>query len=335
MSTASQDGRSGPGALRRTIDAWDRHQIIIYLVGLAAGALVGLATPGAATGFEHAVEPVLATLLYATFLQVPFTAVAHAFRDLRFLGTVLVLNFAILPLVVWALTFLLPGGTAVLVGVLLVLLAPCIDYVIVFAGLAGGSERRLLAAAPLLMLVQLALLPVYLLIFVGSDIADVVEPGPFVRAFVVLIAIPLTLALLTELLARRHRLGTQITAVMTDLMVPLLFGTLLVVVASQINAVGDSLGIVARLIPVYVVFAVVMTGVGWATARAARLDPAGGRALVFSGVTRNSLVVLPLALALPAPYALAPTVVVTQTLVELIAMLVLVRVVPRLLPPPG
>jgi ACR3 family arsenite transporter len=51
---------------------------------------------------------------------------------------------------------------------------------------------------------------------------------------------------------------------------------------------------------------------------------------VFSGATRNSLVVLPLALALPASLSLAPVVVVTQTLVELIGMVIFVRLVPRL-----
>lgn len=36
----------------------------------------------------------------------------------------------------------------------MVLLTPCIDYVIVFSGLAGGSSDRLLAAAPVLMLLH-------------------------------------------------------------------------------------------------------------------------------------------------------------------------------------
>jgi ACR3 family arsenite efflux pump ArsB len=47
-------------------------------------------------------------------------------------------------------------------------------------------------------------------------------------------------------------------------------------------------------------------------------------------VTRNSLVVLPLVLALPAAYDLSPLVVVTQTLVELLVMVTMVRVVPKL-----
>lgn len=58
------------------------------------------------------------------------------------------------------------------------------------------------------------------------------------------------------------------------------------------------------------------------------MDVGESRALVFTSVTRNSLVVLPLALALPDGYELVPAVVVTQTLVELTGMVVLTRVVP-------
>lgn len=308
----------------------DRHQIGVYLLALAAGAALGLLAPSSALPLEHAIEPVLAALLFATFLQVPFTALTRAFRDARFLMVVLVVNFVTAPLVVWALTLLVPDKQAVLLGVLLVLLTPCIDYVIVFSGLAGGSSHRLLAAAPLLMLAQLLLLPLYLLLLVGPEVAAVVDPEPFLRAFIVLIAIPLLLALGTEVLAHRHRTGAVITEVMTALMVPLLAATLLVVVASQIPEVGGALGTVARVVPVFAVFAVVMVGVGVVATRVGGLDPASGRAVVFSGVTRNSLVVLPLALALPAGFEITPVVVVTQTLVELVAMLVLVRLTPRL-----
>ena len=69
---------------------------------------------------------------------------------------------------------------------------------------------------------------------------------------------------------------------------------------------------------------------GLAAARVFRLGVPETRSVVFSGATRNSLVVLPLALALPASLAIAPLAVVTQTLVELVGMVVFVRVVPAL-----
>jgi ACR3 family arsenite efflux pump ArsB len=117
-------------------------------------------------------------------------------------------------------------------------------------------------------------------------------------------------------------------------MVPLMMITLAVVVASQIRGVGEQIGALLGVIPLYVAFVVIMVPLGIGAGRWARLDVRSTRALAFSGVTRNSLVVLPLALALPPPLELAPLVVVTQTLVELVAMVVLVRLMPRLVRAP-
>jgi len=110
-----------------------------------------------------------------------------------------------------------------------------------------------------------------------------------------------------------------------------MMATLAVVPASQVGAVGgDDLGGLATVALLFVAFLVVMAPLGRVVARVARLDVPAARALTFSGATRNSLVVLPLALALPEAYALAALVVVTQTLVELVGMVVYVVLVPRL-----
>ncbi|MGQ7298051.1 arsenic resistance protein [Quadrisphaera setariae] len=325
-----------------TTERLERHQIAIYLAGIAAGVATGLLIPGA-RHLEAAINPVIALLLYATFLGVPFTAISRAFTDARFLLTVLALNFALVPVVVYALSRVVADEPAVLFGVLLVLLSPCIDYVIVFARLAGGAADRLLAAAPLLMLAQALLLPVYLWVMVGPRAARAVEVGPFAHALVVLIVLPLAAAALTQVLVgqstqsqgkddRRRpwwaRWAAQLQEVTLAAMVPLMFATLAVVIASQVRAVSGQLGRLMELVPLYVGFAVAMVLLGLVVARFARLDVTSGRAVVFSGVTRNSLVVLPLALALPASQSLTPLVVVTQTLVELVVMVVLVRVLP-------
>ncbi len=61
----------------------------------------------------------------------------------------------------------------------------------------------------------------------------------------------------------------------------------------------------------YAAFLVVMAPIGRLAACVFALDGPDSRALVFSGATRNSLVVRPL--ALPDEFALAAVVVVTQT----------------------
>ncbi|MFZ3570521.1 arsenic resistance protein [Streptomyces sp. BH097] len=309
----------------------ERRQVGVYLGAMVAGGFVGVAAPGAGGRLEGVINPVLAALLYVTFLQVPAAELLRSLRAGRFLAAALTVNFVVVPLVVAAMFAFLPDGRAVRLGVLLVLLCPCVDYVIVFSGLAGAASQRLLAATPLLLLAQMVLLPGYLYLFMGEGLSDVVEAGPFVEAFLALVVAPLALAWLTQAWAARRPAGQRVSDAMGTAMVPLMAATLLTVVASQVPKLDDSLGDVARVVPFYVLFLLVMAFAGRAVARLLRLDTSSGRAVVFSGATRNSLVVLPLALSLPDPLAVAAVVVVTQTLVEVIGMVVYVRAVPRLL----
>ena len=334
----------------RTFVAWmERRQIPLYLAAIIAGVALGFLAPDSAGALELAINPVLGLLLYATFLGIPFASLGRAARDVPFMATLLVLNFAVVPLVVFGLSRFVAGDQALLVGVLLVLLTPCIDYVIVFTGLAGGASDRLLAAAPVLMLAQMLLLPVYLVVFADPGLVSLIDPAPFVQALVWLIIVPLALAAVTQWRAGREGapsavegsavgrpavgragVGQKLMAAMQALMVPLMMATLAVVVGSQIVGVRQELGSLLAVVPLYAAFLLVMVPLGLLAARFARLDARATLAVVFSGATRNSLVVLPLALALPEPLALAALVVVTQTLVELVGMVAYVRFLPRL-----
>lgn len=312
-----------------------RHQVAVYAVAVLLAVVVGVSRPDAAPFFGGLITPVLAVLLYATFLEVPFVRFRRAFTDVRFMVAALGMNFVAVPVVVYGLTRLLPHEPVVLVGVFMVLLTPCIDYVVPFTELAGGNAEQVTAATPVLLVVQFLLLPAYLWLFMGGQIAEIVEARPFVEAFLLLVALPLTLAWLTQLWADRSTTGQRWRDAIGWLPVPMMAATLLVVIASQLPRVQDSIWQIAAVVPVYVTFLVVMPLLGRLAARLLRMDLGESRALVFTSVTRNSLVILPLALALPGGYELAPTVVVAQTLVELTGMVVLVWIVPTwLLPEP-
>ncbi|ATG52901.1 arsenic resistance protein [Brachybacterium vulturis] len=298
----------------------ERHQVALYLLAIAAGLALGALAPGTAPPLEVAVEPAIAALLLVTFHGIPLRGAAAALRDGRFLLTLLAMNFLVVPLIVLLLTRPLTDSPELLLGALLVLLAPCIDYVIVFTALAGGAHERLLAATPLLMLAQLLALPVLVPLLSGGEAPGMIAPGPFVRTLLLLIVLPLVAAALLQRLAPRLDLSAA--------MVPLMVLVLATVVASQTPRVLGAGSALLVLVPVYVAFLVLATAAGLLTARLARLGAAESRALTFSGATRNSLVVLPLALAMPSPLIAAA--VVTQTLVELLGMVVLVRMLPRL-----
>ncbi|RLP84745.1 arsenic resistance protein [Mycetocola lacteus] len=320
------------------IERLERFQLPLCLAAVLLGIVAGAWAPRLAHPLELALTPILALLMCATFLAVPLAWLAPALRDGRFIGAILTLNFVVVPAVVWLLTrtdrgLLLaayPVDTGIRVGVVLVLLAPCVDYVIAFTGLAGGARDRLLATAPLLLLVQAVLIPLYLPLMVGGDSFQI-EAGPFIEALVVLLLIPLIVAAVVQATRRRSRLARGIDRAGTVGMVPLMMATLFTVVGAQSAKIGAEIMTVLIAVPTYVLFLIVMFPLGILIGKLFVLDVPGTRALTMSGATRNSLVVLPLALALPEPLQAAALVVVTQTLVELTGMLVYVRVVPRLI----
>ena len=320
--------RPNPAGARQWLD---RHQIGLYLAAIASGFLIGAVLP-AWTALEPAITPAIGLLLYATFLGVPLARLATALRDGRFLLPLLLLNFVLAPAVAFGLSRFVASEPALLIGVLLVLLTPCIDYVIVFSGLAGAAHEKLLAASPLLLVLQFLLLPAYLYLFAGPATLGVIEARPFAEAFLTLILLPLAAAGATQALAARLAPARAFAEAAGASMVPLMVLVLFTVTASQAPRILAGGSALLALPLLYAAFLLVMTGIGILLSRAARMDSGRARALTFSGATRNSLVVLPLALALPHTLELAAAAVVTQTLVELAGMVLLVRFLPRLLP---
>jgi ACR3 family arsenite transporter len=131
----------------------ERRQVWIYLAAIAGGLVLGSTRPGTGPHLETLLWPVLAVLLYTTFVQVPLLHVRDAFRDRRFVLASMTGNFVLIPLAVWLMLQWLPDDPALRLGVLLVLLVPCTDWFITFAQLGRGNTARAIAVTPLNLLV--------------------------------------------------------------------------------------------------------------------------------------------------------------------------------------
>lgn len=312
-------------------EALERRQVWLYLVAIGAGMTIGGTAPGATAGWEALVWPVLGGLLYATFTQIPLVRLGRGVRDGRFLAALLLGNFVVMPAVVGLLSLLLPASPAIRLGVLLVLLVPCTDWFIGFTHQGGGDGGRALAAAPLLLIAQMLLLPVYIGLFMGPVAVDPAIGGHLLDAFLGLVAVPLVLAWGTERLARRRPWARRLVAGLGGLPVPLLALVMFLIAGSQVGLVLDLGGMLAPVLAVYAAYLVAAALAGKALGRAFGLAAPAARTLVFSLGTRNSFVVLPLALALPAGWRAAVVVIVFQSLVELFGMVAYLRWVPRYL----
>lgn len=317
--------------IRATLEAW---QVWIYFSVMAVGAVLGIHMPGL-DGLEAAINPALALMLFATFLQVPLAELGAALRNTKFMGALVVTNFVILPVVTAGLLQFLPDNPMLKLAVLFVLVAPCIDYVITFTHLGGGNARLLLAMTPVLLVLQILLLPIYLGLMLGDDAAHLIQAEPFIHAFVWLIAIPLLAAGALQVLGKRTTGSARLVVALSLLPVPATALVLFVVLASVMPHIGLAQDAALRAAPIYLAFALIAPLAGWVVARAMRLEARSARAVSFSASYRNSLVILPLAFAVPGGAPLIPAVILTQTITELCCLPLYVRWIPRLSPTPA
>lgn len=308
----------------------EERQIAIYLATVGIAVLTAFLIPGT-TLLEGAINPALSVMLFVTFLQVPLTEISQALRNFRFFAALIVVNFVFIPFLLALGSPFLPSQEMVRLGVFFVLLTPCIDYVVTFSHLGGSNARILLVATPGLLILQMLLLPVYLAFFLGEETGSLVHLGPFLHAFLWLIVVPFSLAAFLQLLSSRTRWSQWLVERLQLLPVPATVLVLFVVIGAVGPKLGPAIETILRVLPVYIVFALCAPVLGALTGKLFRLDPMSIRAVAFSASTRNSLVVLPLALAVPGALPVLPAVIVTQTLVELVSTLVYIQVIPRLI----
>ncbi|WP_298402083.1 arsenic resistance protein [uncultured Chloroflexus sp.] len=317
-----------------TVSRLERYQATIYLIAIAAGLAIGQRWPILAPIADQALWPILALLLTVTFLQIPLLHLREALVDRRLVILLFVGNFVLIPGIVWLLLHWLPPEPALRLGVALVLVVPCTDWFIAFCHLGGGDTARALAVTPLLLIGQGVLLPLYLWLMLDLTTLDVIA-GLNIWPALLIILVPLLVAISGErwLEARPERqVWRQRSAGLT---VPLLALVVGAIAVSQAQAAMAALAVVPVVTPVFVVFLFIATLLAYLLHRLGRLPTRSGRVLLFSFSTRNSFVVLPLALSLPPGWEVAALVIVVQSLVELIGMAVMVWAGPRWVIPPS
>ena len=311
----------------------EKFQVLVYLTAIGCGLTVGILLPGWVGIFDTLLWPILALLLYTTFTQVPLVHLRQAISDTRFLKSAVIGNFLLIPALVWGTMYFLPIDPAIRLGILLVLLVPCTDWFVTFTHLGGGDTKYAIAFSPISLLLQIAFLPFYLWLFLGETFVVTVARQEMIAAFAGLIVLPLMGAFITEKWVEKTPGKVELLDNLAWLPVPFLGLVVFIIAATQVDLVTASFGILGQLLLVFVGFLVIAGLSARALAHFFGLPTSQGRVLAFSLGTRNSFVVLPLALALPPSYDLAVVAIVFQSLVELLGMVVYLWWVPKKLFP--
>lgn len=306
-------------------------QIYIYLLFIMMGVSFGLLFDHASLIFEPFISILIAILLFSMFAQIPFLSLRQKALNFKFLVALIISNFIFIPILVFLnVTAFHITSTPLLIGIYLVLLTPCIDYVIVFTKLGHGNESFMLIATPILFILQIILLPIYFVIFLNQDFSEYIDFIPFLKTFVYLILVPLLIAIFMQSLSKKSVSISNILSLSEWLPVPFMGLVLMTVIGSQISKVFADLYVVWIVVPIYICFMIIAPFIGYLSGKIFALPADLKRTIAFSSSTRNALVVLPLALSLPDKWStIVTTVIVTQTLVELIGELFYIKLIPK------
>lgn len=170
----------------------EKLQTLIMLAAIGLGYLAGRFLPGAEAA-SGLITPALTAMLFGLFLGIPLKDLRAGFLNLKFTSASLVLNFVWIPILGWWLGgFFLADSPTLRLGYMMLLVTPCTDWYLVFTGLAKGNVALSAALLPVNLLVQVVLLPVYLLIF--SGLAGWVDLGLLAQSLFLVIVLPLGLA---------------------------------------------------------------------------------------------------------------------------------------------
>lgn len=290
----------------------ERLEPALLLTAVAAGLAVARATPQAAALAERILTPALMLLLAAVFYRVPLGRLRVAFGHGRYFLTALGLNFVLTPFVAYGLGWVfLRDERALWLGLVLVLVTPCTDWYLVFTALARGDVALNLALLPWNLVLQLALLPVYLFLFTQALIP--LELSVVARSFLLYVVVPFVLAQVARRFA--SGLAAERSAVVAQ------YGALTLLIVAVFAQQGGVLfsqpRVLLLLLPPLGLFFFLMALVASAAGRAASFSAPTRAALACTAVARNSPLTLSLALVLFPAYPQVALAQVVEPLLEL------------------
>ncbi len=235
----------------------------------------------------------LALMLFTLFLDIPISDIKNSFSNVNFTFTSLLINFLWTPLFGYFLgNLFLNGNVDLFIGFVMLILTPCTDWYLVFTKMSKGNVPLSLSILPINLILQLILLPAYLLIFFSNT--NTIGLSDLANSLITFIVLPFVMSLIVKYILKKNPIKDKITSCFSKLQTIFLciaifglFNTESKILLSNL----DSIGIL--FIPV-IIFFIINFLVDYAVARKMKFSYEDYASLTLTTLARNS----PLALAI-------------------------------------
>src|SRR5690625_45534 len=153
---------------------------------------------------EYFIVPFLLFMLYGLFLSVPSKDLKKALLNRKFASSSLIINFLWTPLLAWGLgAVFLSEHPALWIGFIMLIVTPCTDWYLAFTGIAKGSVALSTAIFLMNLILQVLLLPIYLLLITG--VMKMVGMSVLLKSIILVLLLPFLLANLTTYIFNKRK----------------------------------------------------------------------------------------------------------------------------------
>ena len=305
-----------------------RLQPVIIISCALLGLMLGAMTPLGSAAFGW-IEIFLMMLLYILFLSVDLKQITSSFTNVRFTTAAVAINFIFTPLLGYLLGKLFFAGSVdIRIGLLMLLVTPCTDWYLVFTGMSKGNVELGMSILPLNLILQIVLLPVYLLVLIGSEVT--MDAAALIESVVIVLIVPFLLSAVTKAaIGKSVRFQSFLTERGDDLQLLFLCLAVIVMFASEgKNLLDNPTLLVQMFVPLLLFFATVLIA-AQLVGRAIDLPKRDTVALSFTTLARSSPLSLAIAVATFPDRPLIALALVIGPLIELPVLSVISDILKR------
>jgi ACR3 family arsenite efflux pump ArsB len=261
----------------------------------------------------------LVIMLFFTFLGIDIKDITKSFTNLKFSVSALIINFLWTPVFSFLLAVIfLPKEAGLRIGFIMLMVTPCTDWYLIFTGMANGNVILGSSILPLNLILQIVLLPVYLLVFMGQSVSiDIKIIG---QSIIFVLLIPLISANALKASAKKAKLEKYlngITGKSDDIQFVLLCLAIISMFASQGSVLLANLNVFIKLLPPLLVFFAINFFLALRVGKKLKFDFQSIVPLIFTTSARNSPISLAIAIITFPSEPVISLVLVMGPLIEL------------------
>lgn len=276
---------------------------------------------------ENFVTPFLFVMLFGAFLNIPLNDYRTAFANIKFSITTVLINFVWTPILVWLLGNLFLSSSAILqIGFIMLMVTPCTDWYLIFTGAVKGNVPLSASVLPVNLILQVILLPLYLLIFGGSS--GTVNMQEVLISITVMLLLPFTLAQLGKFLLSKMQNNdsrSKIFAKFSASQTILLAMAITAMFAAKGSSLLSNLNVVAVLLIPLVLFYMINFVLAQLVGKGFGYSYEDTASLTLTIVAKNSPMTLGVALMAFPNEPLIHLIMIIEPLIELPAMMLITK----------